>query len=77
MQHYLGSIIMGAIAAAILVGGCVYLLFRTPKSRSDARVVGPPLAGDEPTEHERELALQNLITMNQVSVLHQNGQFPV
>ncbi|HEX4400844.1 MAG TPA: hypothetical protein VHZ98_05930 [Galbitalea sp.] len=76
MQHYLGSIIMGAIVAAVLIGACVYLLLRTPKRRGDARVVGAPLAGDEPTEHERELALENLITMNQVGALRQNGQFP-
>jgi hypothetical protein len=76
MQHYLGSIIMGAIVTAILIGGCLYLLYRTPRRRGDARVVGAPLAGDEPTEHERELALENLTTMNQVSVLRQNGQFP-
>ena len=76
MQHYLGAIIMGAIVAAVLIGGCVYLLVRTSAGKADKRVVGTPLAGDEDTEHERELALQNLTTMNQVSVLRNNGQFP-
>ncbi|HEY5231220.1 MAG TPA: hypothetical protein VIJ11_10060 [Galbitalea sp.] len=75
MQHYLGSIIMGIIVFAILVGGCIYLLFRTSGGR-DKRVVGAPLPGDEQTKHERNLALENLTTMNQVSVLRNNGQFP-
>jgi hypothetical protein len=76
MQHYLGPIILGALVAAILIAGCVYVLVRTPKGKGDRRVVGAPLAGGEDTEHERELALENLTTMNQVSILRNNGQFP-
>jgi hypothetical protein len=76
MLHYLGPIILGALVAAILIAGCVYLLVRTSRGKGDKRVVGAPLAGGEETEHEHELALENLTTMNQVSILRNNGQFP-
>jgi hypothetical protein len=74
MQHELFGIIMGMIVAAVVIGGSIYLLFRTPGK--DKRVAGPPIPGDELTQQERDAALENLTTLNQWETLRNNGSLP-
>jgi hypothetical protein len=76
VQHYLGSIIMGILVAVILIAGCVYLLFRTPKIRgyaADAHLDPRDSAEAANEEHERQLALENLATASQIQLLRRNG----
>jgi hypothetical protein len=67
--------VFGIICVAIIVTGCVLVLRWSGRS-GDKRVFGPPIAGDELTEHEHELALQNTTIMNQQDILRRNGQLP-
>lgn len=69
------GVVVAVVVVAVVIAGCVLVLYRTGGGR-DKRVFGPPIPGDEFTQHERELALDNLTIMNQQSVLRENGNFP-
>jgi hypothetical protein len=76
VPHDVFGIIMGMIVAAILIAVCIVVLVRT-SGASGKRVAGPPLPGDELTEHERGTALENLTTLNQWETLRENQRsFP-
>ena len=69
-MHDLFGIVMGMVVAAILIAGCIVVLRRTSGARAK-RVVGPPIPGDELTQHERDTALENLTTLNQWETLRE------
>jgi hypothetical protein len=66
--------LFGAIFAMVFVAAiiavCVIVLVRTGGAR-DKRVAGPPIPGDELTEHERQTAMDNLTTLNQWETLRE------
>ena len=66
----------GMVFTAILITLCIWVLRRTGGGGADKRVFGPPIPGDELTQHEHDLALQNLTTMNQQDILRRNGKMP-
>ena len=67
--------IMGGLVFALLIAGCVFVLRRTGRA-PDNRVAGPPIPGDELTDHERQLAMDNASTMGEQMLLREQGQFP-
>jgi hypothetical protein len=67
---------MAIVFVAALVAVCVFVLVRTSGAR-DKRVAGPPIPGDELTDHERDTAIDNLTTLNQWETLRENQRsFP-
>jgi hypothetical protein len=69
------GVVVAIVVVAAIIAVCVFVLYRTGPNR-DKRVFGPPIPGDELTQHERDVALDNLTIMNQQSILRENGNFP-
>jgi hypothetical protein len=68
------QIALGMLVAALIVAGCIVVLWRTNGARSQ-RVSGSALIGGEATEDEHLRNVENLETQNQVSVLRSNSSF--
>jgi hypothetical protein len=64
------GIVIAMLFVAAIIAVSVIVLVRTGGGR-DKRVVGPPIPGDELTEHERDTAIANLTTLNQWETLRE------
>jgi hypothetical protein len=70
------GVVIAMVFVAALIAVCVVVLVRTNGAR-DSRVAGPPVPGDELTQHERDTAIQNLATLDQWETLRESQRsFP-